>query len=110
MFESDSQNARVCRALCACVGLRELWTPSGPTDDAMALLAAGGGPLSGGERTMLLVAWAVWNGDDNARLGDTIHRLDGRGLVALGRLLVAMANGGSAIDAWITTMESNLRR
>jgi hypothetical protein len=92
------------------VGLRELWTPTGPTDDAIALLAADGGPLSGGERTMLLVAWAVWNSDDNAHLGDVLHRLDGRGLAALGRLLVAMASGGSAIDAWIATMETEPRR
>jgi len=59
---------------------------------------------------MLLVAWAVWNGDDNARLGDVIHRLDGRDLAVLGRLLVAMASGGPAIDAWITTMETEPRR
>jgi hypothetical protein len=110
VFESDAQTARVCRALCARVGLRELWTPTGPTDDAIALLTADGGPLSGGERTMLLVAWAVWNGDDNARLGDVIHRLDSRGLAALGRLLVAMASGGPSIDAWITTMETEPRR
>ncbi len=32
-------------------------TPSGPSDRAIALLESGGGPLSSGERVMLLAAW-----------------------------------------------------
>ena len=105
MFESDAESARVCRALCACGGLRELWTPTGPTDDAIALLAADGGPLSGGERTMLLVAWAVWNGDGAIPLGEVISRLDGRALRAVGALLMAIASGEGAIERWLAEHE-----
>lgn len=110
MFRSDAQLARVCRALCARVGMGELWTPTGPSDRAIALLEAGGGPLSSGERVMLLATWAVWNGDEGARLGDVVHRLDGRCLVALGTLLVAVAGGGVAIDAWLAKAEADLAR
>jgi hypothetical protein len=109
VFRSDAQLARVCGALCARVGMGELWTPDGPSDRATALLETGGGPLSSGERVMLLVAWAVWNGDEGARFGDVIHRLDGRCLVALGTLLIAVAGGGAAVDEWLAKMERERR-
>ncbi len=52
----------------------------------------------------------MWNGDEGARLGDVVHRLDGRCLVALGTLLVAVAGGGAAIDAWLAKADAELAR
>ncbi len=105
MFRSEAQLARVCRALCERVRLDGMWTDAGPTETAIALMEANGGPLSSGERIVLLAAWAVWNGHDGARFADVIYRLDGRNLVALGTLLVAVASSGAAIDTWLEKME-----
>jgi len=105
VFRSEAQLARVCRALCERVRLDGMWTDAGPTETAIALMEANGGPLSSGERIVLLAAWAVWNGHDGARFADVIYRLDGRNLVALGTLLVAVASSGAAIDTWLEKME-----
>lgn len=104
MFRSDEQLARACRALCAQVGLAGLWTIQGPTERAIELLSVGGGPLSSGERMVFLAAWGVWNGSGDAMVGDVVHRLDGRALSALGSLMVAVADGSSAIDEWLAAM------
>ncbi len=108
MFRSEGQLARACRALCAQVGLRSLWTSEGPSERAVEILEANGGPLSSGERIVVLAAWSIWNGSGNATLGDAVHRLDDRNLVALGSLMIAVASGARAIDGWITRMEKRL--
>ncbi len=105
MFRSEAQLARVCRALCERVRLDGMWTDAGPTETAIALMESNGGPLSSGERIVLLAAWAVWNGHDGARFADVIYRLDGRNLVAIGTLLIAVASSGAAIDTWLEKME-----
>jgi hypothetical protein len=105
VFRSEAQLARACRALCERVRLDEMWTEEGPTEAAIELMEKDGGPLSSGERVVLLASWAIWNGHDGARFADVIYRLDGRNLVALGTLLVAVAGGGAAIDAWLAKME-----
>jgi hypothetical protein len=107
VFRSEAQLARACRALCERARLEGMWTDAGPTGTAIALMEANGGPLSSGERIVLLSAWAVWNGHDGARLADVIYRLDGRNLAAIGKLLGAVASGGAAIDAWIAAMEGD---
>ena len=105
MFRSEAQLASVCRALCERVRLDGMWTDGGPTETAIALMEANGGPLSSGERIVLLAAWAVWNGHDGARFADVVYRLDGRNLVALGTLLIAVASSGAAIDTWLEKMD-----
>jgi len=105
VFRNDEQLARACRALCAQVGLGGLWTPDGPTERAIELMEADGGPLSSGERIMAMTSWAVWNSHDGARVADVIHRLDNRNLAALGSLMIAVSHGMPAIDDWITKME-----
>lgn len=101
MFSSDTQQARVCQALCSQVRLGGMWTATGPSAEAKQLLEADGGALSGGERIVLLAAWAVWNGDGAIPLGDVISRLDGRALRAVGALLMAIASGEGAIERWL---------
>jgi hypothetical protein len=68
VFRDDEQLSRACRALLASVRHAELWTRSGPTPEAMALLERDGGPLSSGERIVLLAAFAFWNGSGRLEL------------------------------------------
>ena len=110
MFRSEAQLARVCQALCADVGLARLWTEDGPSDEAVELRDAGGGPLSSGERIMVLAAWDVWNSHGATNLGDVMHRLDGHRLATLGSLLLAVAGGMYAVDEWLRKRERERRR
>ena len=100
MFRDDRQLAAVCQALCGLVRLPTLWTATGPTDRAEGL-KQGGGPLSHGEKVMLFVAWAVWNGQGGLTFGEVINTLDGANLEAVGELLVALGEGSTAIEGWL---------
>jgi hypothetical protein len=62
MPRDDPQLALACRTLLASVRLERLWTDQGLTAEVTELLKADGGPLSSGERVMLLAAWAFWTG------------------------------------------------
>lgn len=101
MFRDDFQKSAVCQALCARAGRPSLWTPSGPSRVAEEFLEAGGGPLSHGEKVMLFVAWAVWNGEGDLTLDELVNTLDGKNLELVGSLLVALSGGSAAIDAWL---------
>lgn len=79
-----------------------------PRKHAVELLEAGGGPLSSGERIVLLTAFSVWNGAGDAKIGNTVHRLDNKNLAAIGSLMVAVAGGMHAVDRWILDMEGRL--
>ena len=98
MFRSDRQIALTCRALCAGVRRRDLWSADGPSEEAIALMETNGGGLSSGECVVVMTAWAVWNGHSEARLADILNRLDGKNLKAIGTLLVAMGSGAAAIS------------
>ena len=101
------------RAGCSCVpaGLGHMWTAAaGPTDEAIALFEAGGGPLSSGERVVLLSAWAFWNSAEKVTLADVVYRLDDKNLRAVATLMLALADGGPAIDEWIAAMEADAGR
>ena len=106
MFRSDAQLARACQELCDHAGLRGMWTPSGPSEEAIAHYEAGGRPLSSGERVVLLTAWAFWNSADKVVLADVVYRLDGKNLRAVATLMLALAAGGHAIDEWIAAMRT----
>jgi hypothetical protein len=106
MFRNDEQSARACRALMATARLEGLWTNEGPTLRAAELLDAEGGPLSSGERIVLLAAFAFWNGRGGLRLADVIEFLDPRPSEAIGSLVVAVKQGPAAIDDWIAEYES----
>jgi ATPase subunit of ABC transporter with duplicated ATPase domains len=83
------------------VGRQSLWTPTGPTPLAEELLHADGGPLSHGEKVMLFIAWALWNGEGNVTLDEVLNTLDGRNLELVGGLLVALAGGSTALEGWL---------
>ena len=106
MFRSEAQRARACHALCRKARIERMWTSTGPTPEAIALFEAGGGPLSSGERVVLFAAWAFWNGEGNATLADVIYRLDPSNLRTIATLMLALDQGGHAIDRWIASCES----
>jgi hypothetical protein len=98
---SDIVLARACRVLCKRVGLAHLWTDNGPSAEARRLRDADGGPLSSGERVIVLAAWAVWNGEGGLLFGDVVERLYGPHIEALCSLLVAHAAGDEALRGWV---------
>ena len=111
MFSSESQLSRVCRAFCARARLTELWTDAGPTVLARDLAEHGGGPLSSGERLLLLVAWSLWSACNHVTVGEAFYNLDGTSLVMLGKLMIAAGQGGGdAIEAWLAEAEKMIQR
>jgi hypothetical protein len=101
MFRDDRQLARACRALLTTARLERLWTEAGPTEEASELLAADGGPLSSGERVVLLAAWAFWNGSGGLTLAEVVERLDGEPAEVLCFLVMASKYGAEAVDDWL---------
>ena len=101
MFKNDEQRAVVCLALLDRIGLQRLWTLRGPTEEAQRLLAEDGGALSSGERAMLLVAWALWNGSGKLTLSELIQAMDGEHLAAVGTLLSSLRFGADGVDDWL---------
>jgi hypothetical protein len=89
MPRADKQLARACCALLATVHLERLWTEDGPTPEASELLEADGGPLSSGERIVLLAAWTFWNGSGGRRLADILEQFDADPMEALCFLVMA---------------------
>jgi len=101
MFRNDEQLAVVCQALVTRVGLASLWTPEGPAERAKELLKQEGGPLSHGEKVMLFLAWSFCNGHGGLTVAELVDTLDKGNLTAVGELLVALAEGPAAVDAWL---------
>jgi hypothetical protein len=105
MFRNDEQSARACRALLAKARLERLWTSGGPTAHAVELLEADGGPLSSGERIVLLAAFAFWNGGGGLRLAEIIEVLDVGPSEAICSLVVAVKLGADAVEDWLAEHE-----
>ena len=83
MWMSDKQKSDVIEALLRRVHLDYLWGEEGPTDDALALLAKNGGPLSHGQAIMLKVAFDLWSSSGNASVADLVDVLDDGNLAAV---------------------------
>lgn len=105
-FRNEQQRCAVVRCLLATVRLdRRLW--DGDEWNAEGILARDGNAcLSSGEHVIAQAAWAVWNGGGTFNLGRALDCLDGRRLLALGSLLVALGRSTAAIDAWIISWSS----
>jgi hypothetical protein len=76
MLRDEQRLARACRIFLATARLERLWTDDGPTPEAFRLLQADGGPLSSGQRVVLLAAWTFWNGSGGLRLAAVLERFD----------------------------------
>ena len=105
MFRSEEQRSEVVRVMLRSLRLQRFWN-DGPTDAAIALLEADGGGLSSGERVLFLAAWDVWNGDGKATLAQIMYKLDCPRIRLLGTFLIAVSEGGNAIDRWLEEHEA----
>lgn len=104
MWASDRQAARAIRVLLATVRLEDLWTLDGPTERAIELRDADGGPLSSGERLLLLTAWDLWEAPvagKGVRLADLMYIIDNERLSLLFSLVLALTEGSAAVDRWL---------
>ena len=89
MWQSERQQCEVIQRLLAPHhALARLWTPTGPTDLACKYFEHGS-PLSSGEVILLDVAFAIWNGDGKATVGDLLCTLDERNLRAVCEAILA---------------------
>jgi hypothetical protein len=102
MFRDDRQLAIACRTLLAKARLGRLWTADGPTDEALRLLDADGGPLSSGERIMLLAAFAFWNGSGGLRVAEIVETLDLELAQGVCSLVIAVKHGSKHVDSWLS--------
>lgn len=104
---SFRDDAQACRAIAALLEaselppLRGLWTPTGPTSEAVELVEAGGGAMSSGEAVMLRAAFDFWNGQGGATLDALLHTLDPRRAGLVCGLVLAVHEGGEAVERWI---------
>lgn len=105
-FATDAQMNEALHVLLARVRLQRLWTSQGPTDEACDLLQARGGPLSSGERVMLLAAFDIYNGFGALPFERLVNTLGAEHLRAVCGLVVARAEGGPAVEAWIESQQS----
>lgn len=108
-FRDDAQLAEVCKVLCEHASLPGMWVAaSGPTARAEEVLVKGRGGLSLGQYVTVLAAWELWDEgrlteqSGVLRLRDILSVLTGKYLLPLSTLLVAMAGGPAAVDAWLT--------
>lgn len=101
MFRNSRQSCEAIQALLESVNLDHLWTVDGPTQAAMGYRDANGGPLSSGERVLLLAAFDLWNGTGGLKFGEVPGPLDPRRARKLLSLLSAMTTGSDAVDRWL---------
>ena len=89
-FRNRPERAQVCMTLLALIERPHLWSQSGPTETATALLLHSGSSLSPGERVLFLAAYACWDGTNELRFAE-LALLSPQNLHAIGTLLVALA-------------------
>ena len=106
MFRNGRQKSEVLQTLLESVRLDHLWTSNGPTDAALRYCDANGGPLSSGERIMLLAVFDLWNGTGGLKFAEMPGPLDPRRAQKLLSLLSAMTYGNDAVDRWLQTEKS----
>jgi hypothetical protein len=104
MWRNDTQRSAAIRTLLKAARVERFWTSEGPSS-VLVELAEGGfrsSPYSHGETVMLQVAMDFWNGSGKALWADLLEVLDLNNLQNTVDLAVAVANGGDAVDRWIT--------
>lgn len=99
-WPDDRVLSRGLHALLSLAHLGHLWTEDGPTDGAWSFYQKNGGPLSRGERTLLLAAFAIWNSKNRKASFAEVVQLDTR-LEALLSFTLACGNGNEGVEAWI---------
>jgi len=89
--------ALACDALCAPLCLGPLWLDGQPTSKADHLRALK--RLDARTKTLVHLAWSVWNGGGFATVNDLLG-LEPADVRSFCGLLVAIADGGGALAEW----------
>ena len=117
MFRDDLQLAQVCNALTERLGKGRFWDiyEVRPGDfraelnDLGQKIARRMPGFSPGEIIVLRVAFNLWNDSwKSPAFGDVVHRLDSGHLRRIATLMLAIDQGGLAIDRWLTENERRL--
>lgn len=101
-FRDVSQRSMVCRTFLDRAGLGHIWEEDGPSEQAEKLREQDGGPLTSVERIVLLLAFAIWEGD-RALTFVELQTVDQGKLQAVGMLLTTMGMVTLAIDSWLSS-------
>lgn len=104
MMRNDAQINAVCGAVCRRFGKPSLWRSYGPTELAVSWLESS--PLSSGERVLLLLAFAIYNGEGGLTVGALLGTLSASHLSWVASLFSAIADGADAVDRWLASQES----
>jgi hypothetical protein len=91
----------VCRALTNGFGQEALFTGTGPTVAARELHEQPGSAMTGGDRALLELAFWLWEGGKGPRVAALVELLDRTRLRSVGALLIALADGGAAVERWL---------
>ena len=110
MFRNDRQACEALQMLLGTVRLEHLWTKDGPTRAALRYRDANGGPLSSGERIILLAAFDLWNQSGGLKLAEVPGSLDTGRARTLLSLLSAITNGSDAVEQWLTNQRRGYAR
>jgi hypothetical protein len=98
MWANERARNEAIRRMLGDRTLKRFWTDRGPTQEAMALLEAGGGYLSSVERVMLRTAFDLWNGSGKCLVSDLLDTLDEERLQAVAEAILARDAGGERVE------------
>jgi hypothetical protein len=104
MFRNQKQANEAIGVLLGLIDQDALWSADGPTSKFWEYYEQDGGPLSSGERVIVLAAGAMWSSTNiRLALATAYHRLDSVLAEALFSLLLAASrpNDSEAVEAWI---------
>jgi len=107
-FHDEKQRHAVCRALLATIGRADLWTETGPTEDAERLDEADGTDFEERDRALFRLVWDLHHPHRGPRvtLNDLRFKLSAVPQLAVLRLLLAYASRGSrGVDVWLSEVE-----
>lgn len=107
VWRDQDQAARACDALCSRLRAGRLWQDGGPTARAEQLLEMRRLPAI--EKTLIRIAWSLWNGRGEVGLSELLE-LDESNLRSVGLLLAAMATSPAAIDGWVELTRAEVER
>lgn len=102
-MRNDAQINAVCQAVCRRFGKPSLWRSYGPTELAVSWLESC--PLSSGERVLLLLAFAIYNGEGGLTVGTLLGTLSEAHLAWVASLFSSISGGADAVDRWLASVE-----
>ena len=100
MFRDDAQKATVCKVLLGQVGLGQLFTDEGPTEELVTIWSEDGAGHEGDARLLIGTAQALWTGEGGPKV-DELRNLTPDNLLAVGSLMRCISDSSEMIDSWL---------